>query len=143
MLPLLMVLFRTVDEDELAECITLEEWESELTTIIHEHYQSNHKVIVSPIVRIKINEFYKAAMRNHPSLSEETVLKKANRMFKGLQVLIMTQGFPEARLNQEWRANGWRELVIEDFHFAFEVVDNVDGERIVVVRDAIHSLLYH
>ena len=101
------------------------------------------KVIVSPIVRIKINEFYKAAMRNHPSLSEETVLKKANRMFKGLQVLSMTQGFPEARLNQEWRANGWRELVIEDFHFAFELVNNVDGERIVVVRDAIHSLLYH
>jgi predicted GTPase len=33
--------------------------------------------------------------------------------------------------------------VIEDFHFAFEVVDNVDGKRIVVVRDAIHSLLYH
>lgn len=101
------------------------------------------KVIVSPIARIKINEFYKAAMRNHPSLSEETVLKKANRMFKGLQVLSMTQGFPAARLNQEWRANGWRELVIEDFHFAFEVVDNVDGERIVVVRDAIHRLLYH
>ncbi len=45
-------------------------------------------------------------MRNHPSLSEETVLKKANRMFKGLQVLSMTQGFPAARLNQEWRANG-------------------------------------
>ena len=35
--------FRTVDENELAECITLEEWESELTTIIHEHYQSNHE----------------------------------------------------------------------------------------------------
>ena len=35
--------FRTVGEDELAECITLEEWESELTTIIHEHYQSNHE----------------------------------------------------------------------------------------------------
>ena len=35
--------FRTVGENELAECITLEEWESELTTIIHEHYQSNHE----------------------------------------------------------------------------------------------------
>ena len=101
------------------------------------------KVIVSPIVRIKINEFYKAAMRNHPSLSEETVLKKANRMFKGLQILSLTQGFPEARLHQEWISKGWRELVIEDFHFAFELVDNVDGERILDVRDAVHSLLYH
>ena len=34
---------RTVNEDELVECITLEEWETELTKIIHEHYQSNHK----------------------------------------------------------------------------------------------------
>ena len=101
------------------------------------------KVIVSPVVRIKINEFYKAAMRNHPSLSEETVLKKANRMFKGLQILSLTQGFSEARLHREWISNGWRELVIEDFHFAFEVVENVDGEHIVVVRDATHSLLYH
>ena len=64
-------------------------------------------------------------------------------MFKGLKILSLTQGFSKARLQQEWRANGWRELVIEDFHFAFEVVDNVDGERIVIVRDAIHSLLYH
>lgn len=82
-------------------------------------------------------------MRNHPSLSEETVLKKADRMFKGLQILSLTQGFSEVRLHQEWRDNDWRELVIEDFHFAFEVVDNVNGERIVVVRDAIHGLLYH
>ena len=100
------------------------------------------KVIVSPIVRIKINEFYKAAMRKHPSFSEETVLKKADRMFKGLQILSLTQGFPEARLHQEWRTNGWRELVIEDFHFAFEVVDKVGGEGVVVIRDAVHSMLY-
>ena len=40
--------FRTVDENELAECITLEEWESELTKIIHEHYQSNHECNCQP-----------------------------------------------------------------------------------------------
>ena len=34
---------RTVNEEELVECITLEEWETELTKIIHEHYQSNHE----------------------------------------------------------------------------------------------------
>lgn len=33
--------FRTVSDEELAECITLEEWETELTKMIHEHYQSN------------------------------------------------------------------------------------------------------
>ena len=30
-------------EDELAEYITLKAWESELTKIIHEHYQANHE----------------------------------------------------------------------------------------------------
>ena len=33
--------FRTVSDEELSECITLEEWETELTKMIHEHYQSN------------------------------------------------------------------------------------------------------
>ena len=34
-------------------------------------------------------------------------------------------------------------IVIEDFYFAFEVGDNVDDDRVVVVRDAVHSLIYH
>lgn len=33
--------FRTVSDEELSKCITLEEWETELTKMIHEHYQSN------------------------------------------------------------------------------------------------------
>ena len=101
------------------------------------------KVVISSVVRSNINEFYKAAMQNHPSLSEEIVLKKANRMFRGLQILSTTQGFQKARLNHKWKANGWRELVIEDFHFAFEVVDSFNGERVVMVHNAVHSLLYH
>lgn len=33
--------------------------------------------------------------------------------------------------------------VIDDFHFAFEVVDSVDSERVVVIRAAAYSLLHH
>lgn len=44
--------FRTVGVNELAECITLEEWESELTKIIHEHYQSNHESHSQPHCKI-------------------------------------------------------------------------------------------
>lgn len=36
-----------------------------------------------------------------------------------------------------------RVFVIEGFHFAFEVTQTPDGERVVIVHDAIHSLLYH
>ena len=100
------------------------------------------RVIVSPIVRLKIKGFYQAAMTNHPLLSEETVMKKMNRMFACLEILAVTQGFKKAQYNRQWIANGWRELIVEDFHFAFEIVKTPDGEPVVIVRDAVHSLLY-
>lgn len=101
------------------------------------------RVIVSPIVREKVKEFYRTAMINHPLLSEETVMRKMNRMFNGLQVLAVTQGFKKAQYNRIWILKGWRELEMDGFHFAFEVVQTTDGERVVIVQDAVHSLLYH
>lgn len=100
------------------------------------------RVVVSPIVRAKIKNFYQAAMTNHPLLSEETVMKKMNRMFVCLEILSITQGFKKAQYNRQWIANGWRELIVEDFHFAFEVVKTSGGEPMVIVRDVVHSLLY-
>ena len=100
------------------------------------------RVIVSPMVRIKIKSFYQSAMTNHPLLSEETVMSKMNRMLDCLEILAFIQGFKKAQYNRLWIANGWRELIVEDFHFAFEVVKTTDGERVVIVRDAVHSLLY-
>lgn len=100
------------------------------------------RVIVSPIVRAKIKSFYQAAMTNHPLLSEDTAMKKMNRMLNSLEILAITQGFKKAQYNRQWIANGWRELIVEDFHFAFEVVRTSAGERVVIVKDAVHSLLY-
>lgn len=100
------------------------------------------RVIVSPIVRIKIKDFYQASMTNHPLLSEETVMRKMNRMLECLEILAITQGFKKAQYNRQWIVNGWRELIVEDFHFAFDVVKIPDGERVVIVRDVVHSLLY-
>lgn len=100
------------------------------------------RVIISPTVRIKIKSFYQAAMTNHPLLSEETVMKKMNRMFDCLEILSVTQGFKKAQHNRLWIEKGWRELIVEDFHFAFEMVKTPDGERVVIVRDTVHSLLY-
>lgn len=41
-------------KDELAECITLEEWELELINIIHEYYQSIMKVIRFLITHVHV-----------------------------------------------------------------------------------------
>ena len=100
------------------------------------------RVIVSPIVRSKIKSFYQAAMTNHPLLSEDTAMRKMNRMLNSLEILAITQGFKKAQYNRQWIANGWRELIVDDFHFAFEVVRMSAGERVVIVRDAVHSLFY-
>ena len=101
------------------------------------------RVVVLPFVEAKINAFYDAAMINHPLLSEETVMKKKERMIASLQILQSTQGFQRARINRLWIEHGWRELIVEGFHFAFEVVKDKTGEKLVLVHDVEHSLLYH
>lgn len=101
------------------------------------------KVVVKPIVRAKVNAFYKAAMVNHPLLTEDTIAQKKTRMFKKLHVLEYMQGFGKARVKSDWIMKDWHEVVIEDFHFAYEVVKDENGEPIVIVCDALHSLNYH
>lgn len=32
---------------------------------------------------------------------------------------------------------------VKEFYLAFEVVQTTDGERVVIVQDAVHGLLYH
>lgn len=100
------------------------------------------RVVVTPLVEAKINAFYDAAMDKHSLLSEQAVMTKKNRLIASLQILSITQGFKKAQYNRLWIANGWRELIVEDFHFAFEEVMTLDGEHVVIVRDAVHSLLY-
>jgi hypothetical protein len=101
------------------------------------------KVIISNTVREKVREFYIAAMRNHPSLSWETVTKKELRLFESLQMLETVQGFRVARVDRRWIEHGWREYICEDFHFAYEICTDENGEDFVWVRDAVHSLLYY
>jgi len=48
-----------------------------------------------------------------------------------------------ARVKAEWVKEGYREMICEDFHFAFDLVDLDNGETIVYVFDAVHSLLNH
>lgn len=91
-----------------------------------------------------IDAFYCAAMQNHPLLSEETVMKKKQRLISSLNSLgEMPSLYAKSRLKEDWIRNGWREYLCEDFHFAYEICrDEVEGD-FVWVHDAVHSLLYY
>ena len=102
------------------------------------------EVYIDKEVHEELVFFYQAALKKHETLDEATVVNKVNRLYDALDTLSETAGiFPRARLNEDWILKGYREFLCEDFHFAFQIYTLDDGESIVRVHDAVHSLLYH
>lgn len=102
------------------------------------------KVIVDDIVVKAIDDFYIAAMNRHITLSEETVMAKKKRLIASLDSLKdYFFIYPKARWKQKWIENNWWDYLCEDFHFAYEVALVKDGQEVIFVCDAVHSLLYH
>lgn len=101
-------------------------------------------VIIDMRVHESIEKFYESALRLHPALDVVTVEQKKERLYAALKLLEKNPYiFPLARYKREWRAKRYRELIAEDFHFAFKIHNDVDGTPYVLVYDATHSLLYH
>ena len=102
------------------------------------------KVVVDQTVHIKMNEFYEIALQLHPTLDGKTKAKKMNRIFSELDRLgHYATIYNKACLRSSWIQNGYRECVIEDIHFAFQIYKNGEtGEPYVYVHDACHSYLY-
>ena len=83
-------------------------------------------------------------MESHSTLSYETVYNKMNRLYSALESLgRFPVLYAKARLKDEWISAGWREFICEDFHFAYEICTDENGEDFVWVRDAVHGLLYY
>lgn len=103
------------------------------------------KIIIEPRVHQAIDNFYDAAILSHwHTLSYETVEKKKQRLYDGIRSLTEYHAiFGGARERQEWIRKGWHEFICEDFHFAYEYGVDEDGEETIIVRDAVHSLLYY
>lgn len=102
------------------------------------------RIIITERVHQAIDDFYEAAILSHwHTLSYETVNRKKDRLYDGLESLVDYAAiFPKARLKQDWIENGWQEYICEDFHFAYEITRDVRGETVIVVHDAVHSLSY-
>ncbi len=102
------------------------------------------RVIIRDTVYKVVEEFYVAAMTNHPTLDLQTVLKKESRLFQSLQSLGKTYYlYGESRYVIEWKRRGYFDFLCEDFHFAFQLSVLPSGEMVVSVEDARHSLLFH
>ena len=102
------------------------------------------KVIIEEQVYQSILEFYAISMKLHPSLDEETVMAKVNRLIGAMYDLGKHPGiYAEARLKKSWIAAGYRETIVEDFHIAYRVEIDEDEEQYVAVYDAVHSKLYY
>ena len=102
------------------------------------------RVIVRDTVYQAVEDFYVAAMNNHPSLDIQTVLNKEQRLYNALQTLGRTYYlYKETRYVVDWKRKGYLDFIYEDFHFAFRVAVLSSGEMVVSVEDARHSLLFH
>lgn len=83
-------------------------------------------------------------MESHPSLTREVVRAKEKRLYDAIRELQYTYGiYPIARVKRSWREAGYQELICEDFHFAYKVEQMNTGKNIIIVHDAVHSLLNH
>lgn len=102
------------------------------------------RVIIRDTVYQAVEDFYVAAMNNHPTLDIQTVLKKENRLFQSLQSLSDTYYlYSESRYVIEWKRKGYLDFLCEDFHFAFQLSILPTGEEVISIEDAKHSLLFH
>lgn len=102
------------------------------------------KVVIEKHVEDVLWDFYDVAMRLHPSLDEVTVARKIERLFEEIQSLrLFPYQHSVATFNRSWIASGYRDLVVEDIHIAYEIAAFDTGELFVHVVDAEHSLLHH
>ncbi|MBR1877861.1 MAG: hypothetical protein IJ814_02520 [Paludibacteraceae bacterium] len=101
-------------------------------------------VIIDLKVHEAIENFYSAALNLHPALDIAVVEQKKERLYAALKFLqVNPYIYPLARYKRVWRAKRYRELIAEDFHFAFKIHNDENGNPYVLIYDATHSLLYH
>lgn len=102
------------------------------------------RVVLDLKVQEKIESFYSISMTLHPTLDIAIVRAKKKRLFAALRELSKYATiYPLARVKDNWVEQGYREMICEDFHFAFDFVDLETDETIIYVFDAEHSLLNH
>ncbi len=102
------------------------------------------EVRISEKVYIYLTEFYAISMALHPTLDENVVQNKKNRLIDALLKLgRYADALPYADVKKDWVKRRYRDYYVEGFHFAYKVERLSDLKCVVVVYDVCHELLYY
>jgi hypothetical protein len=102
------------------------------------------KVYIDHNVYHVLEDFYEASMKKHITLDYATVIAKIDRleqaMYNFASQAEMVNHLP---YRKDWRDAGYRELYVEQFHFAYKMYSLPTGETVLYYHDAVHDTLNH
>lgn len=89
-------------------------------------------------------DFYDYNLEKHPTLDEVTVLKKEQRLINALKHLG-TYALTDHKITKHvpWKRKGYKDFYFDGFHFGYKIETLPSGERVVVVYEACHELLFY
>lgn len=89
-------------------------------------------------------DFYDYNLEKHPALDEVTVLKKEQRLIKALNDLG-TYALTDHKVTRHipWIRKGYMDYYFDGFHFGYRIETLPSGEKVVVVYEACHELLFY
>ncbi|MCQ2310867.1 MAG: hypothetical protein MJZ64_03855 [Paludibacteraceae bacterium] len=102
------------------------------------------KILVEPLAEQSLLDFYAQSMRLHPTLSEETVHTKIDRLAIAVKEFARYAHITHKEpFRLDWKELEYCEFIYEDIHIAYKIERLVSGEEIMHIYDAVHSLLNH
>jgi len=101
------------------------------------------EVRIDDAVFLDLTEFYKVSLKNHPSLDENTVRKKEQRLIRALKDLGKYALTDHTQVRHiQWIRKGYKDYYVDGFHFGYKIEILPTGEKVVVVYEALHELLF-
>lgn len=89
-----------------------------------------------------LEEFYNASMKKHITLDYPTVIGKIDRLEKAMyDFASVADKVQHKPYRKDWQAAGYRELYVEQFHFAYKIYSLPSGEPVVYYHDVVHDTL--
>ncbi|MBR4264101.1 MAG: hypothetical protein IKQ48_05955 [Paludibacteraceae bacterium] len=102
------------------------------------------EVRIEDEVFMDLVEFYEYNLKKHSALDEETVLSKEQRLINELRKLgiyALTDHKPTKHI--PWIRKGYKDFYFDGFHFGYKIETLQSGEKVVVVYEACHELLFY
>ncbi len=100
------------------------------------------KVFIDKHVYQVLNDFYDESMKKHITLDYPTVLAKIDRLEHAMYDFAAIAGKMNIQpYRKDWQTAGYKELYVEQFHFAYKLYSLPTGETVLYYHDAVHDTL--